>query len=322
MAVTDGVASAFKLKVGDLWRADGTTRRVVGIVENPQSLLDEFALVTPGQVRAPNQVTVLFDAPGVAPKSIGPNVQTPATAAASNPLNPETIVLALVTVTMILIALMAVAGFTVLAQRRLRSLGMLASMGATDKHIRLVVRANGVVVGVAGALIGAALGLAAWLAYRPSVETNAHHVIGAFQLPWLVIAAAMVLAVLATFLAASRPARPTHQAPHRDGPVRTARAAQAGTPLRRPGRRSPRHRRAPVVVHRQQQRQRQWRSARAGLRLRRPDRGGDPAGAAVPDHAGPPRPGTPRSRSGWPCATWPATGPARARRSRPSASAC
>ena len=207
VAVTDGVASAFKLKVGDLWRADGTTRRVVGIVENPQSLLDEFALVTPGQVRAPNQVTVLFDAPGVAPKSIGPNVQTPSTAAASNPLNPATIVLALVTVTMILIALMAVAGFTVLAQRRLRSLGMLASMGATDKHIRLVVRANGVVVGVAGALIGAAIGLAAWLAYRPSVETNAHHVIGAFQLPWLVIAAAMVLAILATFLAASRPAR-------------------------------------------------------------------------------------------------------------------
>ena len=207
VAVTDAVASAFKLKVGDLWRADGTTRRVVGIVENPQSLLDEFALVTPGQVRAPNQVTVLFDAPGVAPKSIGANVQTPSTAAASNPLNPETIVLALVTVTMILIALMAVAGFTVLAQRRLRSLGMLASMGATDKHIRLVVRANGVVVGVAGALIGAAAGRAAWLAYRPSVETNAHHGIGAFQLPWLVISAAMVLAVLATFLAASRPAR-------------------------------------------------------------------------------------------------------------------
>ncbi len=207
VAVTDGVASAFNLKIGDLWRAGGTTRRVVGIVENPQSLLDEFALVTPGQVRAPNQVTVLFDAPGVAPASIGPNVQTPASAAASNPLNPETIVLALVTIAMILIALMAVGGFTVLAQRRLRSLGMLASMGATDRHIRLVVRANGVVVGVTGALIGAALGLAAWLAYRPSVETNAHHVIGVFQLPWLVIAAAMVLAVLATFLAASRPAR-------------------------------------------------------------------------------------------------------------------
>ena len=78
--------------------------------------------------------------------------------------------LALATVAMLLIALVAVGGFTVLAQRRLRSLGMLAALGATDRNIRLVVRANGVVVGVTGALIGAVLGLAAWLAYRPSVE--------------------------------------------------------------------------------------------------------------------------------------------------------
>ena len=60
--MTSGVAAAFHLKVGDLWRQDGTTRRVTGIVQNPQSLLDEFALVVPGQVTAPSQVTVLFDA--------------------------------------------------------------------------------------------------------------------------------------------------------------------------------------------------------------------------------------------------------------------
>ena len=207
VAVTSGVASAFKLTIGDVWHQGGKARRVVGIVENPQSLLDEFALVVPGQVSGPAQATVLFDAPGVRPSSIGPNVQTPASAAASNPLNPETIMLALTTVAMLLIALVAVGGFTVLAQRRLRSLGMLSSLGATDKHIRLVVRANGVVVGVAGALIGAVVGLAAWLAYRPHLESDAHHVIGVFQLPWLVIVVAIVLAVVATFLAASRPAR-------------------------------------------------------------------------------------------------------------------
>jgi putative ABC transport system permease protein len=207
VAVTGGVASAFNLTIGDVWHQGGKARRVVGIVENPQSLLDEFALVVPGQVSGPAQATVLFNAPGVRPSSIGPNVQTPASAAASNPLNPETIMLALTTVAMLLIALVAVGGFTVLAQRRLRSLGMLSSLGATDKHIRLVVRANGVVVGVAGALIGAVVGLAAWLAYRPHLESDAHHVIGVLQLPWLVIGVAMVLAVVATFLAASRPAR-------------------------------------------------------------------------------------------------------------------
>ena len=136
VAVTNGVASAFNLKIGDVWHQGGKARQVVGIVANPQSLLDEFALVVPGQVSAPTQVTVLFDAPrGANPASIGAlskYVVTRHDAVASNPINPETIVLALATVGMLLIALVAVGGFTVLAQRRLRSLGMLGALGATD----------------------------------------------------------------------------------------------------------------------------------------------------------------------------------------------
>ena len=213
VAVTDGVAAAFNLKVGGVWNQVGQARRVVGIVQNPQSLLDEFALVVPGQVSAPTQVSVLFDAPGVSPASLGPNVETPVSASSGNALNPDTIVLGLATLAMLLIALVAVGGFTVLAQRRMRSLGTLSSLGATDRHLRLVVRANGIAVGVSGTLIGAAAGLAAWLAYRPRLESSAHHEIGAFALPWTVIAGAMVLAVLATFFAASRPARSITRVP-------------------------------------------------------------------------------------------------------------
>jgi putative ABC transport system permease protein len=210
VAVTSGVASELHLRIGSTLTTAGVSRRVVGMVQNPQSLLDEFALVVPGQVTAPSQVTVLFDAPGVRPHSIGPTVSTPqsiASAQGSNPLNPTTIVLALATVGMLLIALVSVGGFTVLAQRRLRSLGMLGALGATDRNIRLVVRINGVLVGVTGAVVGLVLGLAAWLAYRPIVESDAHHLIGPFQLPWIVIGPAMALAVLATYFAASRPAR-------------------------------------------------------------------------------------------------------------------
>jgi putative ABC transport system permease protein len=213
VAVTGGVASAFNLKIGDEWHQGGITRRVTGIVRNPQSLLDEFALVAPGQVTAPSQVTVLFNAPGSSADSLGPNVQSRHSAVASNPLNPETIVLALATVGMLLIALVAVGGFTVLAQRRLRSLGMLGALGATDRNIRLVVRANGVLVGVVGALAGTILGLAAWLAYRPHLESSAHHLIGPFQLPWIVIGPAIALAILATYFAASRPARAVTRLP-------------------------------------------------------------------------------------------------------------
>ena len=207
VAVTDGVATTFNLRIGDVWHQGGATREVTGIVQNPQSLLDEFALVVPGQVSAPTQVTVLFDAPGVSASSLGPNVQTRQSAAASNPLNPETIVLGLATVGMLLIALVAVGGFTVLAQRRLRSLGMLGALGATDRNIRLVVRVNGVLVGLIGALAGTVLGLVIWLAYRPTAEADSHHLIGTFALPWIVIGPAIALAVVATYFAAARPAR-------------------------------------------------------------------------------------------------------------------
>ena len=213
VAVTSDLAATFHLKAGDLWRAGGTARRVTGIVTNPQNLVDEFALVVPGQVTAPTQVTVLFDAHGVPPHKIGPGVSTPHSASSGNVLNPETIVLALATVGMLLIALVGIGGFTVLAQRRLRSMGLLAAQGATARNIRLVVRANGVLVGLVGAVAGFVLGLAAWLAYRPSVETDAHHAIGAFQLPWTVIGVALALAVIATYFAAARPARAVTRIP-------------------------------------------------------------------------------------------------------------
>jgi putative ABC transport system permease protein len=212
-AVTSGVASAFDLRVASSWRVGGVERHVVGIVENPQNLLDEFVLIAPGQLRHPSGVTALFDAPGVPLSSIGNNVETPASLAQNNPLNPETISLAALVLGMLLAALVSVGGFTVLAQRRLRSIGMLEATGATDAHVRLVVRANGVVVGLVGAVSGFVLGLVVWLAYRPSLEQSANHVIGVFALPWVVVAAAMVLAVVASYLAASRPARAITKVP-------------------------------------------------------------------------------------------------------------
>ena len=150
VAVTDQVASEFGLTIGQLWRHRGIARHVVGIVENPQSLLDEFALVTPGQVTAPTAVTVLFDGSPSQLKSFRfpggranrANIHVPPTNSGGG-FNPQIIVLTLATLGMLLIGLVAVAGFTVLAQRRLRSIGMLGALGATDNNIRLVVRANG-----------------------------------------------------------------------------------------------------------------------------------------------------------------------------------
>jgi putative ABC transport system permease protein len=229
VAVTGGVASDFKLSIGSNWTVAGVTRKVVGIVQNPQNLLDQFALVIPGQVTRPDNVTVLFDAPGQTADSLrsktGLTVVTAQTVANNNTINPQTISIAAAVLGMLLIALVGIGGFTVLAHRRLRAIGMLAAQGATERNIGLVVRANGAATGVVGAVAGLFLGFLAWLAYRPSAETSAHHVIGVFQLPWAVIGISMALAVIATYFAASWPARAIAKTP-----IMTALAGRPPTP--------------------------------------------------------------------------------------------
>ena len=211
IAVTSTVAADFHLSTGGTWTVAGKSRTVTGIVENPQNLLDQFALVPPGQVTAPNDVTVLFDAPAGVVDGIEANlhlrVTTAQTLANDNVINPETISITAAVLGMLLIALVGVGGFTVLAQRRLRSIGMLAAQGATPRHLSLVVRANGVATGVIGAVAGFLLGLLGWLAYRPRAEQSAHHVMGAFNLPWTVVGISMALAIIATYAASSRPAK-------------------------------------------------------------------------------------------------------------------
>src|SRR5205807_2549531 len=67
VAVTHRVASIFSLHIGDPWLEGGRPLRVVGLVENPQDLLDQFALVPVGQVDPPATVTIVLDtaAPGL-----------------------------------------------------------------------------------------------------------------------------------------------------------------------------------------------------------------------------------------------------------------
>jgi len=217
IAVTGDVATDFHLSIGSSWTVAGRAWKVTGIVANPQSLLDEFALVIPGQVTNPSDATVLFDAPGTASavqRATHLNfVSTAQTVANNNEINPETISVAAAVLGLLLIALVGIGGFTVLAQRRLRAIGMLAAQGATERNIRLVVRANGLATGVVGAVAGLVLGFLAWLAYRPQAENSAHHVMGVFQLPWTVIGISMVLAVAATYFAASRPAKAIARTP-------------------------------------------------------------------------------------------------------------
>jgi putative ABC transport system permease protein len=207
VAMTSQLASTFSLRIGGVWQQSGLSRRVVGLVENPQNLLDNFVLVAPGELTAPSEVTVLFDAtPASAAAFTFPNSATPQIPQPNQGLSPAVVVGVFAIFGLIFIALVATAGFTVMAQRRLRALGILSSLGATDRNVGLVMIANGAVVGAVAALIGAVLGFAAWIAYAPHIAASAHHRVVWTNLPWWLIAAAMALAVMTATLAARHPA--------------------------------------------------------------------------------------------------------------------
>jgi putative ABC transport system permease protein len=209
VALTAGAAATFNVHIGDPFVANRRTRRVVGVVENPLSLSDEFALVAPGQANPPAQVTILFDAtnsqvdsfrPSGGATSIGTRGSLSKTAAA-------VVVLALETIGLLFVGLVAAAGFAVMAQRRLRALGMLGALGATDRHVRLAMVANGAVVGVAGSTVGVVVGLLTWFALAPRFETLVGHRIDRIHLQWWAIVASMVLALATAVAAAWWPAR-------------------------------------------------------------------------------------------------------------------
>ena len=220
VAVTDGVAELLQLDIGSSLALDGRRRTVVGIVENPRKLSDEFALVAPSSLTAADFVTVLVDSNDESRESFyGPGPDAPPAFAGSEIVgsdNPEAKPLAMfsvATVFLLLASLVAAAGFAVVAQRRLRQLGMLAAVGATEKQLRLVLLANGAVVGAVAALAGTATGLAVWVAFAPTLESTVDHRIGRLSLPWWLIATTIVLAVLGAMAAAWWPGRAASRVP-------------------------------------------------------------------------------------------------------------
>jgi putative ABC transport system permease protein len=213
VALTGAVADLYGVRRGGVVRLAGRSYRVSGIVANPSNLLDEFALVEPGQVTDPTQVSILLDAQrgGIAGLPSAAAVSYPGTGGSG--ISPAVIALAASVLGLVFIGLVAVAGFTVLAQRRLRALAMLSSLGATGRNIQLVMIANGAAVGTAAVAAGSVAGFGAWLAYVPHLQAATGHVIDPLALPWGVIITGMALAVITAMLAARQPARTVARVP-------------------------------------------------------------------------------------------------------------
>jgi putative ABC transport system permease protein len=221
VAVTDGVAASLRLDIGSTLALDGRKRLVVGIVENPRKLSDEFALVTPSSAR-PTVIKVFADASGSSLDSFVRSQENRSGSALSdtevrgNDVSSTGQTLAkfsVATVFLLLASLIAAAGFAVVAQRRLRQLGMLAAVGATQKHLRLALMTNGAVVGAIAAILGTIAGLGLWLAFAPTLETAVNHRIDRLSLPWGLIAASGLLAILGATAAAWWPGRAVARLP-------------------------------------------------------------------------------------------------------------
>jgi putative ABC transport system permease protein len=219
VAVTRAVLSTLQLRVGQTWTVLGHSRRIVGIVENPQDLSQTFALVAPGQIAHPDSVSILANASGSAaeqfrsPSGHVVGIMTTGASDSQRKSAQALAVLLLATIGLTFIGLLSVAGFTVMAQRRLRSLGMIGAIGATDRQVRKVMLANGTAVGFVGAIAGTALGLTGWFAFNPAFERLVGHRIDPLSIPWWAVLLGAALAVLAALAASWWPARTVARMP-------------------------------------------------------------------------------------------------------------
>lgn len=94
--------------------------------------------------------------------------------------------------------------FTVAAEQQRRWQGLAAAGGAAPADLRRIIQAQGVLIGLVGGGIGVALGLAGSIAFlRLRFKMDPWHTL----LPWWVLPAGWLIAVLAGWLAALAPAR-------------------------------------------------------------------------------------------------------------------
>jgi putative ABC transport system permease protein len=216
VAVTGQLAQTLQLRIGSRLSLGGHHQTVSGIVENPSDLSDQFVLVSPSGAGPPQSVTVLLNA---SPASLGAfraGFSGPLVWQAQGASTQAAVaggVLGAVTVLLLLISLVAAAGFAVIAARRQRQLGMLGAIGATRKQLRLVMVAGGAVLGVIAAITGTVVGLAAWIVAAPGLEAFAGHRIDRLSIPWDLIALGMLLAVVTATAAAWWPAQAAARLP-------------------------------------------------------------------------------------------------------------
>ena len=220
-ALTDGLAATLGLDIGETIDLDGVTRRVVGIVENPSDLQRDFVLTAPSEFDRMQTAALLIDGSGgydevPSIRAFGsdhlPEAELSSQGDRAN-ARAAASVLAGTQVVLLLVGLVASAGFAAVAQRRLRQLGLLGAVGASQRHVTLVVLASGAAVGVVAATVGAVVGVGAWLVAAQAMEESVGYRIDSGNLPWPLLALTFATTIGAATAAAWLPARASARVP-------------------------------------------------------------------------------------------------------------
>ena len=207
LAATPHQLDRLGLALGGTITLDGAEAEIVGIVENPRSLSDEFFFAPSGVL--PAQTTQLFinGSDDQVARIVDVLSSVGIDGSGDDGTATSVMLATLVAAALLEVALLAIAVITVLAQRRVRHLGMLAAIGAGQRQVRAAVIAGGVVAGVLSVGLGVAVGLAAALGVVPMLDTLADRRITSVEVPWVVIGVVAAMAFTAAVAAAWWPAR-------------------------------------------------------------------------------------------------------------------
>lgn len=215
VALTNRAAADLHAHLGATAKLGDASFTVVGLVENPAKLDDEFAIGTDSDVAA-QALAILahgsFDPTRGGQTHGGATFAVEVRGSDDKPL-AAALVLLMSSVLLMLVGLVATASFAVIAHRRQRQLGMLASVGATDGQLRVVMLSNGIAVGAVAAVAGALLGFAVWATLHTRLEHLFNHRLSATDIPWWLVAGTTLLALVAATGAAWWPARAVTRVP-------------------------------------------------------------------------------------------------------------
>jgi putative ABC transport system permease protein len=232
VAVTTALAERFGLALGDTLALDGQddVRTVVGVVEDGSRRDAQTVLLPPGALTAettPAEVfggaRLLVDVPGelvwsqveaANAQGVFVEARTPVPGAPPAPDNgggdeTETFAAIGLIVGMALLEVILLAGpaFAVGAKRSGCQLALLAATGGDRRDVRRTVLGGGLVLGLTGALIGAAGGVALAAAGLPLLARVNADIPGPFEIRLVEVAGIAAIGVGTALLAAWLPAR-------------------------------------------------------------------------------------------------------------------